>query len=117
MNRNENGMTFLETILTLVFLSFITLAANAFMLSFVNANRSLKNISEATRIGNTYLENMRMNAYDSVVDGIDTVNAKYICAWQVTENETVNMKKVELQVVWPLDKCTHSIQLATIVAE
>lgn len=117
MNRDNKGMTLLETLIATVLLAFITLTANSFMIGFVKANKSIKKISEATQIGNTYLENIRMTAYESVVDGVDTVDSDYFCTWQVNEDATINMKRVNLQVFWPIQTRCHNIQLSTILAE
>lgn len=115
MKKNNQGMTLIETVIATIVLAAITLTANSFMMGYVNANQSIKNVTEATKIGNQQLENLRTGNYDAVFDHIDTVDAKYQCRYKIIESGALDMKRVALTVAWPLQSLDNEIELSTVL--
>ena len=112
---NEEGISFLEVIVAMLFFAIITMSANTFLVAVVRANVSMKNTTQATQFGNQILDNIRTKSYDDIQDGSQILNEKYNCQWQV--NEAGNMKKILLTVTWPFGDTNRNINLSTIVAK
>ena len=117
MRKNEKGLTLLETLVAMVILGMVVLTANSFLIGFVNANKSIKNISQATQIGDKVMERIRKTSYESITGEIDTLDSEFHCQWNVSEDTISNMKVISLTVAWPLNSLNHEIQLSTIIAQ
>ena len=121
MLRDNKGMSLIETTVAFFILVTISLTANTYMVSLFKANKSVKNISEATRIGYSVLEDIRLQDFDRISDGDTTIDSQYECSWIVDPDSLIDMKTINLKVKWPLQtpepgQRRHQIELSTICA-
>jgi Tfp pilus assembly protein PilV len=121
MKNQRDGFTMMEIVIGMVILMFLVLTTNAYMLSFIKTNTSVREISKATYIGNTGMEKLKAKPISSLVNGADTIDNKYCRSWNVFPNyNSNNMSKIVLSVDWPLAVSAgpkHHIQLSTIIAQ
>jgi hypothetical protein len=120
MQNKREGFSMMETILGLFGLIFISLISNAYIMAFMKTNVSIKEVSQATAVGNTVMEQLRMKAYSVLNGGADTVDSKYCCSWTVNPQPGAR-SVINLKVQWPLGvtsgKNCHTIQMSTIRAQ
>jgi hypothetical protein len=99
------------------------------MVGFFKSNKSAKNISEATQIGYSVLEKIRLQDFDQISDGDTTLmnmDPQYECSWNVIPDSIIDMKTINLTVKWlsgtltgpggEPDRRQHQIELSTICA-
>ena len=120
MNNKRKGFSIFETMLGILGLVLLSFVSNAYMLTFMKTNNRVKEISQATAIGNSVMEQLRMKSYGALNTGADTIDNKYCCSWTVNPQPGAR-SVINLTVQWPLgiigDKNSHQIQLSTIRAQ
>ena len=120
MKNKRKGFSIMETMIGLFGLVCLSFISNGYMMAFMKTNAAVKEISQATAIGNTVMEQLRMKAYAALNGGADTVDSKYRCSWTVNP-EPGARSVINLTVQWPLGvtsgKNCHTIQLSTIRAQ
>jgi hypothetical protein len=119
MKNTRQGFSILETMLGLFGLILLSFISNAYMMTFMKTNSSIKEISQATAVSNTVMEKLRLKNYTALNNGSDTVNNKYNCSWTVTSQANNSRKLITLSVQWPLTGGgkVHKIQVSTIRAQ
>jgi hypothetical protein len=119
MKNARKGFSIMETMLGLFGLILLSFISNAYMMTFMKTNTSIKEISQATAASNTVMEKLRLKNYTALIDGSDTVNNKYKCSWTVTPQANSSRKLISLSVQWPLSGSgkIHNIQVSTIRAQ
>ncbi len=115
----RSGFSLLESVIGICGLLVLSLITNAYLMAFMKTNVTVKEVSQATAIGNTCMETFRTKPYTAINTGADTVDNKYLRTWTV--NSLANRKEINLTVQWPVAPKTgakiHSIQLSTIRAQ
>lgn len=110
----------IEMLVGIVIFAFLVMAANSYLMVFMKANCSIKDISQATSIGNSAMEKLRSIPYSSLAPDSQTVNQKFKCIWNVNENPMSQIKIIDLIVKWPQSLNgkvkEHCIQLSTMIA-
>ena len=121
MLHDNRGMSLIETTVTFFILVTITITVNTYMVGFFRANKSIKNVSEATRVGYRVLEDIRLQDFNEISDGSTTRHSPYECIWSVIPDNEIDMKTINLTVKWlsqtsGSDQREHKIELSTICA-
>lgn len=117
--KNQKGMTLLEVVIAMFLFAMIVTTSNAFLVGFIKANASVKEMTKATQLGNEILESLRMTPYDAIVADTDTLEDKYKCSYLVNETKIDTnsiMKEITLAISWPADRPSHKIELSTIIS-
>jgi Tfp pilus assembly protein PilV len=121
MHTKRSGFSMMEVMIGTVLFMFFVMAANSYVLTFMKTNVSIKDISQATNVGNTVMEKLRTISYQALLPDSQTVDQKYKCIWNVTENTASQIKVVDLAVKWSQFIAgrakEHSVQLSTIIAK
>jgi hypothetical protein len=121
MKNKRNGFSIMETVLGMFGLIVVSMISNAYMMAFMKTNVSIKEVSQATAIGHTVIEQLRMKAYTSLKNDSNTVDNKYQCSWSVQPQASSAMSVINLTVQWPLNATSpqkrHTIHLSTIRAQ
>ncbi len=121
MKNKRNGFSIMETVLGMFGLIVVSLISNAYMMAFMKTNVSIKEVSQATAIGNTVMEQLRMKAYNSLTSDSKTIDNKYQCTWTVQPQSQSAKSIIDLTVQWPLGAASgtksHTIHLSTIRAQ
>jgi hypothetical protein len=121
MKNKRNGFSIMETVLGMFGLIVVTLISNAYMMAFMKTNVSIKDVTQATAIGNTVMEQLRMKTYSSLTSDTKTVDNRYQCTWTVQPQAQSARSVINLTVQWPLGggsgKNSHTIHLSTIRAQ
>ncbi len=107
----RRGFSLLECILGIFLLTFLVFLTNAYIMTFMKTNQSIKNLSTASSLAQGKLEDIRLKSYKDIIPGTDTVKAKFIRSWEVFDNGA--FKKIKVTVSWQ----THKIEFATIIAK
>jgi hypothetical protein len=117
MKNSRKGFSLFETLLGICGLVMLSFLSNAYMMNFMRTNSSIKEVSQATAIGNTVMESMRMKSYDAIKvgDSTFTVNNKYTCVSKVIPN--AGSKTINLFVQWNGNGKPHKIEVSTIRAQ
>jgi prepilin-type N-terminal cleavage/methylation domain-containing protein len=108
------GFSMAEIIIALVIFSIIAMGFNSMLLISVRANSSSREIIKATSLGKKVLEEINSQQFDSIINGSDTINQKYIRCWIVNKIEA--RKEVYVTVVWPVESKKHFIHFSTIIS-
>lgn len=118
MKNTRKGFSLMETMIGLFGLVLLSLVSNGYMMAFMKANTSIREVSQATAISNTVMEKLRMESYDALSNDSETVNSKYHCSWTVTSQANSGRKLINLSVKW-LNGGTkaHNIEMSTIRAQ
>ncbi len=112
--RSSRGFTLTEVIIAMFILSVVAIALNTALLTFVRSNRSSRETTRATALGNQVLERLRLTPFGQLQSGSDTVDTKYYRVWTLDVEPTKATATVSIS--WPLASAGHSIQLSTIIS-
>ncbi|MBN1982753.1 MAG: prepilin-type N-terminal cleavage/methylation domain-containing protein [Chitinivibrionales bacterium] len=114
--RQERAMTLLEVLVAMVVFAMVVMYANAFMCNFIQVKRAVKNMTQATSIGNKTLDSLRLLPYDVVSSGTTMIDNKYNCQWNITTESSIKMKTVDLTVGWQALGRDHKVKLSTNIS-
>jgi len=94
-------------------LILLILMTNAYLMTFIRTNQSIKNLSTATALGQAKLEDLRIRSYKDLTSGVDTIKSRinFIRVWTVTDKGA--LKEIKVTVKW----LTHKTELVTLIAK
>ena len=122
MDKNQNGFTLIEILVTLAILSIGLLGMAALTVEIIRSNAQSKAYTEATILAQDRLEEVkRISKYTTAVaetEDIDTLNSGQRETTVFDDSPEAGMKEVVVTVSWDsIGGRSHSVALKTILAE
>jgi type IV pilus assembly protein PilV len=117
MNNNK-GFTLIEVMVALTILSIGLLAVGAMQISAINGNKAALDISEASFIAESKLEELLSVQFDTLVavtNASDTSNTRYTINWDVSDNAAPNNTKT-IDVTVSNIRSGKAVLISTIMA-
>ena len=110
-------MTLIESVTAMVLMVFILTSASVFVNSTNTNKQNIRNIAEATQVGNDLIESLRATEYDSLntSESHSVLNNDYKCSWSISDSGSYKIVKVDIS--WPVQSPIHNIDLQTIIAK
>jgi len=114
----SNGFSLIEVLISLVILAISLLALAGLMTTTTRNTASGGHLTEAATFAQDRLEELRVTAWDNIVNGSDpnpiqgSTGINYNRIWTVNTND--NEKRVTVTVNWN-DRVDHSINFLTVI--
>ena len=114
----SNGFSLIEVLISLVILAVSLLALAGLMTTTTKNNAFGSHLTEAATFAQDRLEELRVTAWDNIVNGSDlnpiqgSTGINYNRIWTVNTND--NEKRVTVTVNWN-DRVDHSINFLTVI--
>ena len=119
MRSNEAGFTTIETLQASVLSSIAMVGLFTMLFTTIQGNAQARDITIATTLAETKMEELRATPFASLSDGLDTVpsdGVEWTRTWAVVPGPTADTRKVVVSIDG-VGRSAAPLQLTTILAE
>lgn len=127
----QQGITLIETIITLVILSFGVLALMKLQAFLIDQGTIAKQQSEATNFAQVKIEKLRdfesvtsgnnIKSYDDIASGAENIAGSatnYTLSWTVTNHTNPDHKVIDVSISWKdKNNNNHDMKLSSIISK
>lgn len=113
----KDGFTLIEIIIAIFIIAVALTSVMAVTTMIINSNALSKEITMATTIAQSRMEQLKKTPYASLAGGSETQSI-YTTRWTVTSNSPMaNMSTAQVVTTWKHGATTHNSTLRTIIAK
>jgi Tfp pilus assembly protein PilV len=119
MRSNESGFTTIETLQASVLSSIAMVGLFSMLFTTIQGNAQARDLTIATTLAETKMEELRATPFASLTNGLDTVaggGTQWTRTWAVAPGPTADTKKVVVSI-GGVGRGAAPLQIATILAE